>query len=176
MVLFHPPALRWISLLEMTPARGMMKEGKLVLRQIAQLKRLHCVWCLRWKVFPEWKSCSVSCRKKNKQYTVQMKTKQKPGRIFYLGWKHCYSIIMALRGLITLCTLCLLGWVGKHPFFSYRYLWVLSPSLTCYSHVPPSAEHTVCCPDHLTERPGPLCNLEEGMDTPVVSLCVIYII
>lgn len=71
--LCHLPALRWISLLQVAPARVMTEEGKSVSRQITHLERLLCV-CLQWMFFLEGNSCSISCRKRG--LFIQFKWKE----------------------------------------------------------------------------------------------------
>lgn len=109
--LCHLPALRWISLLQVAPARVMTEEGKSVSRQITHLERLLCV-CLQWMFFLEGNSCSISCRKRG--LFIQFKWKEQNQEEWSV-WKKtalgCAGI--AGRGLRTGCSLCLLCWIGK---------------------------------------------------------------
>lgn len=95
--LLHPPAPRWTSPLALASAGGMAGEGRAVLTQITQLKRLCYVWCLHWQFFPEGNSCSISCRKK--WLFIQFKLEEgepqqtQTRRVIYLGRKHHFIML-----------------------------------------------------------------------------------
>lgn len=126
--LWHLAALRWISLLEMGPARVMAEEGNQCQGELPSYKDY--IVCLHWMFFLEGNSCSISCRKGDYLYSLNERSKTK--RSDQCGKKTSLGCVgIAGHGLRTGCTLCLLCSLGKgrkgKSLCSCGSLWVFPP-------------------------------------------------
>lgn len=144
--LFHLPAPRQISLLEMAPARVMTGEGKWVSRQITQLERLHCA-CLHWMFFLEGNSYSVSCRRSDYLYSLKGRSKKKQEE--WSVWEEntarlCCNCTARFENVLHLVFV-VLAW-GRSPF-AFVDPW------GCSQLLEPLAAHP----------PAPVCHCREGL-------------
>lgn len=129
--LCHLPALGWLSLLEMGPARVRTEKGKWVSRQITHLERLLCV-CLHWMLFLEGNSCSISCRKRG--LFIQFKWKEQNQEEWSVWGENCTWLCWNCRAWFENKlhpVFVVLGWERRereiNPFALVGSLWVFPP-------------------------------------------------